>query len=217
MGMLDAAALGDSVLSRVAGLLLAAGPGRRIGGPKALLRQGDTLLVERALAVLREAGCQPVVVVLGAGADRVQATADLGDALVLVNPGWGSGVGSSLRVGLAALADSDVEAALVVPVDMPGIGVAAVERVAALPYPDVLVCASYNGRREYPMLLGRRHWAGISTLANADVGARPYLLAHRDDVLYVACDNVADEADIDTPEDATRWGITLPAQRQPSQ
>ena len=54
MGMLDAAALGDSVLSRVAGLLLAAGPGRRIGGPKALLRQGDTLLVERALAVLRE-------------------------------------------------------------------------------------------------------------------------------------------------------------------
>ena len=69
--------------------------------------------------------------------------------------------------------DDDIEAVVVVPVDMPGLTTAAVRRVTALPYPDVLVCATYDGLRGYPMLFGRRHWSGIATLASADVGARP--------------------------------------------
>lgn len=70
----------------VAGLLLAAGGGRRYGMPKALVRQGEKLLVERAAETLRAGGCAPIVVVLGAAADRVRAEADLGDALIVVNP-----------------------------------------------------------------------------------------------------------------------------------
>jgi nicotine blue oxidoreductase len=52
---------------------LAAGSGRRLGYPKALLRHDDVLLVERATRVLRDAGCEPVLVVLGAAADQVAA------------------------------------------------------------------------------------------------------------------------------------------------
>lgn len=200
-------------MSRYAGLLLAAGGGRRIGGPKALLRYGDQTLVERAVGVLRDAGCDPVLVVLGAAADDICAAVDLAGASVLVNPQWGSGMGSSLRAGLTALAGSGAEAVVLMPVDMPGVTAAAVRRVAALPYPQALVCASYGGRRDHPMLLGRRHWPGISTLAKVDVGARPYLLAHRSEVLDVAVDRVATDADIDTPADAERWGITVPDQR----
>jgi molybdenum cofactor cytidylyltransferase/nicotine blue oxidoreductase len=197
-------------------LVLAAGGGRRIGGPKALLRQGEEALVERCVGVLRDAGSDPVLVVLGAAADEVRDSTDLGAATVLVNHDWGSGVGSSLRVGLAALTTLDVEAVVVLPVDMPGITVTAIRRVAALPYPEALVCASYGGRRDHPMLLGRRHWPGIATLAKVDVGARPYLLAHRGEVLDVAVDGVATDADIDTPADAEVWGITIPIQRQAS-
>lgn len=195
-----------------AGLVLAAGGGRRLGGAKALLRRDGALLVEHAVETVRRAGCHPVLVVLGAAADQVRAAADLAGAEVVVNRAWTTGVGSSLRAGLAAAGQTAAEAVLVVPVDMPGITVQAVHRVAALPYPDALVCGTFGGRRSYPMLLGRAHWAGISTLARADVGARPYLLARSGQVTDVACDQVARPDDVDTPDDAARWGIALAGQ-----
>lgn len=200
-------------LSRLAGMIIAAGGGRRIGGPEALLHQGDTSLLSRMLDLLTQAGCDPVVVVLGAAADRVRETANLERATVVVNRAWGTGIGSSLRMGLAELTDEDIEAVVVVPVDMPGLTVAAVRRVVALPYPAVLVCATYQGIRGYPMLFGRRHWSGISTLAKADVGARPYLLAHKDEIVDIACDTLADGSRVDSPELMLLWGLTVPPQR----
>jgi molybdenum cofactor cytidylyltransferase/nicotine blue oxidoreductase len=202
---------GASGATGVAGLVLAAGSGRRVGGPKALLRHAGTLLVEHAVRTAREAGCDPLVVVLGAAAEQVQAAAELAGSTVVVNRAWVTGLGSSLRAGLAAAGRTDAEAVLVVPVDMPGITVAAIHRVASLPHPEALVCGTFEGRRSYPMLLGRGHWAGISTLASADVGARPYLLARAAQVTEVACDQVAEPGDIDTPDDAARWGIELAA------
>ena len=153
------------------------------------------------------------MVVLGAAADQVRETADLSRATVVINRAWGTGVGSSIRAGLAALDDEGIEAVVVVPVDMPGLTVAAVRRVTALPYPDVLVCATYDGLRGYPMLFGRRHWSGIATLASADVGARPYLLAHKDQIVDIACDSVADGSRVDTPELMALYGLTVPPQR----
>ncbi|GGL94570.1 MULTISPECIES: nucleotidyltransferase family protein [Micromonospora] len=194
-------------------MIIAAGGGRRIGGPEALLHQGEKPLVRRMIDTLAEAGCAQVVVVLGASADQVRETADLTGATVVVNRAWGTGVGSSIRAGLATLADDGIEAVVVVPVDMPGLTVAAVRRVAALPYPDVLVCATYDGLRGYPMLFGRRHWPGIATLASADVGARPYLLAHKDQIVDIACDTVADGSRVDTPELMALYGLTIPPQR----
>ena len=194
-----------------AGLVLAAGGGRRVGTPKALLRHDGRLLVEHAVRVVREGGCDPVIVVLGAAADRVAAAADLTGATVRVNRAWATGLGSSLRTGLSAAAETSADALLVVPVDMPGLTAEAVRRVAALPHPRALVCGTFGGCRGLPMLLGRAHWSGIATLANADVGARPYLLAHNSEVTEIACDQVARAGDLDTPEDLAAWGIVTPA------
>lgn len=196
----------------VAGLVLAAGNGRRLGCPKALLRHQGTLLVEQAVGAVRDAGCAPVIVVLGAAADQVQASADLGPATVLVNKAWGTGVGSSLKTGLAAAAQTAAEAVLVVPVDMPGLTAAAVAQVTkAVDVPrDALACGTFGGRRSHPMLLGRAHWPGITSLAAADVDARGYLLARSAQVTEVACDELAEPDDLDTPDDAAKWGIDLP-------
>ena len=203
-------------MDRVAGLLLAAGGGRRIGGPKALLSRGGRLLVDHGADVLAEAGCEPVVVVLGAGSAQVRATAELAGATVVVNDMWATGMGSSLRAGLAVLADTDAEAVVVLLVDMPGVTAEAVRRVAALPYREALVCATYGGRRGHPMLFGRDHWSGIATLAKVDVGARPYLVARAGQVVEVSCDRVATGADIDTLEEAQGWGITVPPPEEPT-
>lgn len=186
----------------VAGLVLAAGGGRRYGGPKALVRRDDRLLVERAVDTVRAGGCAPIVVVLGAEAATVRAQADLGDAILVDNPGWKSGMGSSLKVGLEAVGATDAEAVLVLLVDTPGITADAVRRVAEKHGPDMLVAATYEGRRGHPVLLGRDHWGGVASLATADIGARAYLMARASSVVTVACEDIADDTDIDLPEGA---------------
>lgn len=190
----------------VAGLLLAAGEGRRYGMPKALVTVpgspagpgGGRLLVEHGLDTLRRGGCDPVAVVLGAAAEQVVARTDLTGALVVTNPDWRSGMGSSLRAGLAALAASPATAVAVLLVDTPGVTPAAVARLLGHARPDALAAASYRSRQGHPVLLGRAHWAGVAELATGDRGARPYLAAHP--AVLVPCDDVADGTDLDVPD-----------------
>ncbi|AYN38672.1 nucleotidyltransferase family protein [Streptomyces dangxiongensis] len=187
----------------VAGLLLAAGGGRRLGGrPKALLTHRGRPLVEYAAGVLRAAGCGRIHVVLGARADEVRRCAGLDGCVLVDNPDWAEGMGSSLRAGLASLAGTGVRAALVSLVDQPGIGSAAVARVLGA-YEDgtSLAAASYEGVRGHPVLFGAAHWAGIARTATGDRGARAYLTAHEDRIRLVECADVAEPYDIDTEAD----------------
>jgi CTP:molybdopterin cytidylyltransferase MocA len=188
---------------RIAGLLLAAGGGRRLGGrPKALLEHRGRPLVEHAVEVLRAAGCARVHVVLGAAAEVVRERAELTGCVLVDNPDWEQGMGSSLRAGLASLAGTGASAALVLLVDQPGIGPEAVARVLAA-YKDgtSLVSAAYNGVRGHPVLFGASHWAGIAATATGDRGARDYLKAHEDAIALVECEDVAQAYDIDTRGD----------------
>ncbi|MFF8451146.1 NTP transferase domain-containing protein [Streptomyces leeuwenhoekii] len=188
---------------QVAGLLLAAGGGRRLGGrPKALLEHRGRLLVEHAVATLRAAGCARVHVVLGARADAVRRRAALDGCVLVDNPAWERGMGTSLRAGLASLAGTGARAALVSLVDQPGIGPEAVARVRAA-YRDEtsLVSAAYAGVRGHPVLFGATHWDGIAATATGDRGARAYLKEHEESVALVECGDVAQPYDIDTEAD----------------
>ncbi|MBB4711532.1 nicotine blue oxidoreductase [Streptomyces luteogriseus] len=189
----------------VAGLLLAAGGGRRLGGrPKALLPHRGRPLVEHAVRVLREGGCTTVHVVLGAQADDVRARASLPGCVLVDNPGWEQGMGSSLRAGLDSLTGTGARAALVSLVDQPGIGPEAVARIlAAYGGEESLVSAAYDGVRGHPVLFGAAHWAGIAATATGDRGARAYLKEHRPAITLVECGDVARPYDIDTEADLT--------------
>jgi CTP:molybdopterin cytidylyltransferase MocA len=193
----------------VAGLLLAAGGGRRLGGrPKALLPYEGRPLVEHAVRALRSGGCAAVHVVLGAAADEVTERADLAGCVVVRNPRWQEGMGSSLRAGLASLAADPraPAAALIGLVDQPGVGAAAVARVLAAAgrgeaLMSALVTAAYGGRRGHPVLIGGARWAGVAGGAAGDRGARTYLREHADQTVLVECGDIGDPADIDTPAD----------------
>lgn len=187
----------------VAGLLLAAGGGSRFGGPKALVRFGDELLVERGAHVLSEAGCDPVVVVLGAGADDVRRDARLSARLV-DNPDWPEGIGSSLRAGLAAL-DGAADAAVVALADQPHVSAALVGRlVDAWHAGAVAAVAAYDGHGRNPVLLDASIWAAVAERARGDTGARVWLREHPDSVVLVPCEDLGSESDIDTPDDLAR-------------
>ncbi|MFE1311456.1 NTP transferase domain-containing protein [Streptomyces sp. NPDC058755] len=187
----------------IAGLLLAAGGGRRLGGrPKALLEHRGHPLVEHAVGVLRAAGCDRIHIVLGARADDVRERAELSGCVLVDNPDWAEGMGSSLRAGLASLAGTGVRAALVSLVDQPGIGPDAVARVLGAYESDTsLVSAAYDGVRGHPVLFGAAHWAGIAATATGDRGARAYLKEHASAVRLVECADVAEPYDIDTEAD----------------
>ncbi|WP_460070805.1 nucleotidyltransferase family protein [Streptomyces sp. YKOK-I1] len=192
----------------VAGLVLAAGGGRRLGGrPKALLTHRGRPLVEHAVGVLRAAGCTRVHVVLGAAAQAVRERARLEGCVLVENPGWEEGMGSSLRAGLESLTGTGARAALVSLVDQPGIGTEATARVlAAYEGEGSLAAAAYDGVRGHPVLFGAAHWAGVAEGARGDQGARVYLKAHSAEIVLVECGDAGLPYDIDTPGDLVRLG-----------
>ncbi|CAM3524037.1 nucleotidyltransferase family protein [Nocardioides zeicaulis] len=182
-------------MTSVAGLLLAAGEGRRYGGPKALARDDDgTSWLLRSLHALRP--CDEVVVVLGAAAEEAAALLPMSVVRVRADD-WAEGMGASLRAGLQALVETDHDAALVSLVDLPDVDGAVVQRLlAAATGRDVLARAAYDGVAGHPVLIGREHWDGVRGAASADRGARDYLATHA--VTLVECGDLATGVDVDT-------------------
>ena len=191
------------------GVLLAAGEGRRMGQPKALVRDPDgTSWLLRAVDSLAAAGCEPVIVVLGAEAERA---ARLLDERSPSGPSastsvrwveatdWSHGMAASLRRGLQAAAATDATTAVVTLVDLTDVGPDVVARVVEAVGGDAgrLGRAAYRGAPGHPVVLGREHWAGVVEDAVGDRGARDYLAVR--DVVGVECGDLASGADRDTP------------------
>ena len=181
------------------GLLLAAGAGTRMGQPKALVSDQSGSWLERGVRVLDDGGCDGVTVVLGArSAEAVGLLDGLGVDLVIAHE-WESGMSASLCAGLRGM-PADVDAALVLLVDLPDLTAEVVDRVLRSGAgPGSLARATYAGRPGHPVLIGREHWAGVVGSATGDRGARDYLEAHA--YLAVECGDLATGVDVDSAAD----------------
>jgi CTP:molybdopterin cytidylyltransferase MocA len=189
------------------GLVLAAGAGRRLGGPKALVRltpDGPTL-VETAVERVRSAGCDRVVVVVGAAAELVTDAVSATGADVVPAAEWQEGMGASLRAGLAHLDPAADDLALVTLVDLPDVTSEVMVRVLSAAAGDgrtALARAAYGGIPGHPVVLGSDHWDRVRDTARGDRGARDHLGAtpHR----LVECGDLATGRDVDTAADLDR-------------
>jgi CTP:molybdopterin cytidylyltransferase MocA len=204
--------------TRVAGVLLAAGEGSRLGRPKALVVLDGLTLAERGVSMLRAGGADPVLVVTGA------VPVDIPGIPTVHNEQYRTGMGSSLRVALQALsarpagADDDTTAppaagAVVVALaDQPLIGPEAVARlIAAYRAGAGVAVAAYQGRPRNPVLLAREHWPEVIALATGDQGARAFLRSRPELVTLVECGDTGRPDDIDTAADLERiTGQALP-------
>lgn len=191
----------DLMQPPVAGILLAAGEGSRLGQPKALVEVAGQRLVDRGSRMLRDGGAAPIVVITGA------APVDVPGALIVHNPAWASGMGSSLATGLSALQalPGECDAAVMALADQPLVGSESVRRlIAAHRAGASIAVAAYDGRPRNPVLIAREHWAEVLTLAKGDAGARPFLRAHPGLVTLIECGDTGSPDDIDTPEDLAR-------------
>lgn len=176
------------------GLVLAAGAGTRFGGPKALARTASgEAWVGRAVALLTDAGCERVVVVLGAEA-AAAAVLVPDDARILVADGWRRGMGVSLAAGIAGLPEAD--AALITLVDLPAMPRSVPERLLEQGASrDVLARAVYGGAPGHPVLLGRDHWGAFTERLHGDEGGKTYLMEHA--ATAVECGDLFSGRDVD--------------------
>jgi molybdenum cofactor cytidylyltransferase len=185
-----------TVIGSTAAVILAAGSGRRMGEPKALLRIGDETLLQRMARVALEAGCTPVVAVVG---DWDPGLGDLAIRL-LVNPATAEGMASSLRLGIAALL-MDTGAALILTVDQPAVDATLLRSLLALAAsdPDRPAACAYADTLGIPAVVPRRLFPELKAL-RGEQGAKPILL--REGAMALPFPEGA--FDLDTPEDLER-------------
>jgi molybdenum cofactor cytidylyltransferase len=171
-----------------AAVVLAAGASARLGEPKQLAVVGGERLLERAVRVVREAGCSPVVVVLGAAAETIRAECDLGDARVVVNEAWGEGMGASVRAGVGAVGDA--EGVAVMTCDQPAV---TAEHLLVLMATGEVTASGYAGRRGVPAYFPAGMFEELMEL-KGDAGARELLREAR------VVELTGGELDVDTAE-----------------
>jgi molybdenum cofactor cytidylyltransferase len=181
----------------IGGVVLAAGEGSRFGGPKQLAELGGRPLLEHVLeAAAAVPALDRVVLVLGARADEIVARVDSHGAQAVVCEGWSEGQAASLRTGLAAL--DDLDAALILLGDQPGVTAAAIEAVLAHFDGTHAVRAVYDGSPGHPVILTRELMRRAMEL-EGDLGARELLEDAR--VRKVEVAHLCRPRDVDTPED----------------
>lgn len=192
MALDDASGMEMEDSAHIAAVVLAAGASRRLGLPKQLAMLGDETLLERAVRLAREAGCSPVIVVLGAEYEKVLANCVLGDVVPVIHDAWEEGMGSSIRQG--ARACEGVEGVVVMTCDQPAVTVGQLQ--ALMRGPDVKA-SRYAGRNGVPAFFPKRYFGRLMALSG-DVGARELLR------FAEAVELVGGELDVDTVGDLER-------------
>lgn len=192
------------VTRHVAGILLAAGSSSRLGDHiKQLLDWQGRTLIEVAVDTALAAGLEPVIVVVGAHADRVRAKIADRNVIIVENEDWPRGQSTSVRAGLTTL-PAEVEAAVFMPIDQPNLTPAIIRELidVHLSTHKPIVVASVKGQRTTPTLFQRALFADMLNI-EGDRGARQIIDANPSRVAQVEVDARC-VVDIDTLEEYNR-------------
>jgi molybdenum cofactor cytidylyltransferase len=183
-------------------VILAAGASTRMGQPKQLIElEGQTLLV-RAVEAALASEAWPVVVVLGANAEKIRPVLAKLPVLVAENPAWAEGMAASLRAGVTMLRQFSraLDAAVVALCDQPAFSAKVIAQLVATQRTSgrSIVAARYSGRNGAPALFTREHFPALSALTGEE-GARALLNGDPSQVATVELPELA--LDLDTPAD----------------
>lgn len=182
-----------------AAILLAAGASTRLGRPKQLLRfQGESLLRRTARMAL-EAGCSPLVVVLGSQPTAMLPELAEHGTVTVTNTEWQEGMASSIRAGLKTVMHSAANALLLV-CDQPGLSADFLRtlRQTHESCGAAVAASHYDGVDGVPAIFAASLFPALLAL-RGDEGARRVIAACQD---LVTVEFPAGALDIDTPEDA---------------
>ena len=183
------------------GIILAAGASRRMGEPKPLLEIEGTTFLERAVHLLRDAGCRYVIAVINNTDDWIARIADTSGAAVVINDDPASEQIDSIRLGIANLPDG-YDAVAILPVDFPRVQQRTVSRLIE-EYnrnPSPVLNPSHNGEPGHPVIFARDV---VAELLRPDLphGARTVIDEHQGEARTLDVNDAGVLIDIDTPAD----------------
>ena len=189
----------------IAAVVLAAGDSSRLGRPKQLVEFRGRSLIRGAVEAAHGAGCSPVVVVLGAGAEAVRREIAPLEVRAVVNTEWREGMGASVRAGITELAtvSDEIEAAVLTGCDQPWLCAGVLRRLIEAyrgredPTATMAACA-YAGILGVPALFARGEFDRLAAL-EGDRGARDLLRAGDEGVVRISWPEGV--RDVDLPED----------------
>ncbi len=190
----------DPAVPGVAAIVLAAGLSSRMGCSKPLLPLAGNCALEHAVALFRMCSVHDVLVVLGHRAEALQSVVEHSGARWVLNERYRDGMYSSIIAAGAAL-PSSVQAAFVLPADVPLVRPATVLQMLAAfaPKRHAVLYPVFAGQRGHPPLIAR------SILDEAVQGASGPLSSllerHAAASLDVPVFDEAIHADMDTPAD----------------
>ena len=186
---------------RFGAVILAAGASTRMGAPKQLLEHRGRPLVVHAAEAALASSAWPVVVVLGANAEKIRP-ALARPVLVAENPAWSEGMASSLRAGLTTLRQFSraLDGTVLALCDQPAFSAEIVAQLVAAHHATgrSIVAARYGGHPGAPALFLREHFSALAALTGEE-GART--LINSDPSRVATVDLPALALDLDTPAD----------------
>jgi molybdenum cofactor cytidylyltransferase len=214
--MTDAAGGGEGQLAsrgrptasgiRFGAVILAAGASTRMGQPKQLLELNGEPLIVRAISAALASNAWPVVVVLGANAEKIRPAIARLPVLAADNPAWSEGMAASIRTGVTTLQQfsRSLDAALFALCDQPAFSAATIARLVSAQAETrrSIVAAHYAGRNGAPALFMREHFHDLSALTGEE-GARALLNGDPSRVAGVELPELV--VDLDTPADFTSY------------
>ncbi len=187
---------------RFGAIILAAGASTRMGEPKQLLPLNGRPLLLHAVDAALASPAWPVVVVLGAHAERIRPLLARLPVLVAENPAWPEGMASSIRTGIAILQQfsRSLDAALIALCDQPAFNTSTIDRLVSAQRATSrnIVASRYLNRNAAPALFLREHFPTLAALTGEE-GARTLLNADPDRVATIDAPELAH--DLDTPAD----------------
>lgn len=186
-------------------VILAAGGSSRLGRPKQLLQFAGQTLLARSVATALGAGCEPVVVVLGAQFDRIHPHLSMLAVTAVHNPQWQKGIGTSIRCGMGALLAGPARPDEVVMMlcDQPLVDSPAVARLlrAYRASGRTIAVSVHAGTPGPPVILSADFFPELLALGD-DQGAKAIWSGRPEIVCPVECAEAG--FDIDTEDDAKR-------------
>ncbi len=187
--------------SPVAGIILAAGLGRRMGSLKQLLPFNNKPMLSHVIQSSRAAGLNPLIMVLGHEAEKIKTALPPHDAQVIINTDYSRGMASSLRAGVKALSHP-VSGVLFLLGDMPLVNKTIIQTLAntGARNPGKIIIPNFGGKRGNPVYFDRHFFPELSALAG-DRGGQILFTKHPTAIVDLPMDTDAIFLDIDTPQD----------------
>ena len=194
-------------MSRVTGVVLAAGRSRRLGQPKQILPYRDSTVLGETLRMARRCGFDQLIVTLGGAAEEVRREVSLDGAETVVVDDPASGCAASLRVAVERVDPASAGIVLLLG-DQPGVTEVTVRRLIEAGAGESMAVCRYDDGVGHPFWLARGVFGELTGL-HGDKGVWKLIDSGRFDVLEVPVDGPV-PLDVDTWDDYERLIAAVP-------